>query len=170
MATNKKYRQELMQKHHHKYTRHYTAEGYYCFYCGDPAEGLDHVPPISMIDNMPYEKRKRDKIPAVTLACCSECNSALSSRRLQTVDDRLLFLESYYDAKFKKQNAMWSEEEIEELGPSLQQSVRARQEKLQRYIHKIRGIQRRHTMIETHPTFEEHSGEEESLNNASKKA
>ena len=162
MAT-KKHRQELIKMHHHKYTRHYTAEGYYCFYCGDPAEGLDHVPPISMIDTMPYKKRKQDRIPAVTVACCKECNGALSSRRLSTVDDRLMFLESYYDAKFKKQNAMWTEDEIQELGHSLQSSVRARQEQLQRYIHKIRAIQRRHVMIETHPTFEEHSGEEEQL-------
>lgn len=167
MAT-KKHRQELIKMHNHKYSRHYTTEGYYCFYCGDPAEGLDHVPPISMIDTMPYEKRKKDRIPAVTVACCSECNSALSSRRLSTVDDRLMFLESYYDAKFKKQNAMWSEEEISELGFSLQKTVRAKQEKLQRYIHKIRGIQRRHTMVETHPTFEEQPTEEESLKHASK--
>lgn len=162
MAT-RKHRQDLIKMHHHKYTRHYTTEGYYCFYCGDPAEGLDHVPPISLIDVMPYKKRKQDRIPAVTVACCQECNSALSNRRLATVDDRLMFLESYYDAKFKQQNAMWTEEEINELGFSLQKSVRARQEKLQRYIHKIRAIQRRHIMVETHPTFEVNPAEEETL-------
>ena len=162
MAT-RKHRQDLIKMHHHKYTRHYTTEGYYCFYCGDPAEGLDHVPPISLIDAMPYKKRKQDRIPAVTVACCQECNSALSNRRLTTVDDRLMFLESYYDAKFKQQNAMWTEEEINELGFSLQKSVRARQEKLQRYIHKIRAIQRRHIMVETHPTFEVNPAEEETL-------
>jgi hypothetical protein len=74
-----------------------------------------------------------------------------------------MFLESYYDAKFKQQNAMWTEEEINELGFSLQKSVRARQEKLQRYIHKIRAIQRRHIMVETHPTFEVNPAEEEKL-------
>ena len=165
MATNR-HRKELIKMHNHKYTRHYTTEGYYCFYCGDPAEGLDHVPPISLMDIMPYEKRKQDRIPAVTVACCQDCNGALSNRRLSTVDDRLLFLESYYDAKFKKQTAMWTEEEINGLGYSLQIMVRAKQEQLQRYIHKIRGIQRRHMMIETHPTFEEYSGEEELLKDA----
>ena len=158
--SNSKQRKNLMKMHNHKYTRHYTSEGYYCFYCGDPAEGLDHVPPLSLLDGMPYEQRKRSRIPAVTVACCSECNSALSSRKLVTVDERLDFLESFYDAKFKKQSAMWSQEEIDELGPSLQASVRARQEKLQRFIHKIRGIQRRARLIETHPTWEPNPDEE----------
>lgn len=161
-----KKRQDLMKKHNHKYNRHYTSEGYYCFYCGDPAEGLDHVPPISLMDSMPYEQRKRARIPAVTLACCSECNNALSSRRLIVVDERLDFLESFYDAKFKKQSTMWSEDEIAELGPSLQSSVRARQEQLQRYIHKIRGIQRRARLIETHPTWEPNNEEETALKKA----
>lgn len=162
MATNK-HRKGLINLHSSKYTRHYTTEGYYCFYCNDPAEGLDHVPPISLIDAMPYKKRKQEDIPAITMACCRECNGALSNRRLVTVHDRLLYLESFYDAKFKKQQAMWTEEEINDLGYSLQIMVRARQEKLQRYIHKIRGIQRRHVMIETHPVFEEHPEEEQLL-------
>jgi hypothetical protein len=161
-----KHREELMKKHHHKYVRHYTNEGYYCFYCGDPAEGLDHVPPLSLIDAMPYEKRKRAKIPAVLLACCGECNNALNSRRLVNVDERLEFLESFYDAKFKKQNSMWTEEEILELGPSLQNSVRAKQEQLQRYIHKIRNIQRRYRLVETHPTWEPDQEEEDKLKKA----
>lgn len=168
MTKRNKKREELMQKHHHKYVRHYTTEGYYCFYCGDPAEGLDHVPPLSLIDTMPYERRKASRIPATLVACCSECNSALNNRRLVNVEERLEFLESYYDAKFKTQNAMWTEEEIQELGPSLQNSVRCRQEKLQRYVHKIRAIQRRHMMTETHPTWEPNDEEETTLKNSSK--
>lgn len=166
MSKRSKNRQQLMQKHNHKYIRHYISEGYYCFYCGDPAEGLDHVPPLSLIDVIPYEQRKRARIPASLLPCCKECNSALSSRRLVTVDDRLDFLETFYDAIFKKQSSMWTEEEIEELGPSLQSSVKARQEKLQRYIHKIRGIQRRARLIETHPTWEPSLEEETALKKA----
>lgn len=160
MTKRNKNREKLMKQHHHKYIRHYTSEGYYCFYCGDPAEGLDHVPPLSLIDAMPYEKRKQARIPAVTVACCSECNTALSNRRLVDVSERLAYLESFYDAKFKHQQAMWSEDEIQELGYSLQQSVRARQEKLQRYVHKIRAIQRRDVMEETHPKWEPNPLEE----------
>jgi hypothetical protein len=99
------------------------------------------------------EKRKKDKIPATLVPCCRECNSALGDRQLWTVFDRLLYLETYYDAYFKRQKAMWSEEEIEELGPSLRESVRHRQEKLNRYIDKIRAVQVRQLKPETYPTW-----------------
>jgi hypothetical protein len=156
----KRYRKLLIKLHNHKYDRHYTAEGYYCFYCGDPADGLDHVPSLSSIDTMDYLYRKRNQIPAVTVACCSQCNGAMSSERLDTVAERLIYLESFYQKVFEKQNKTWSEEEIEELGFSLKNSIRSSQERLQRYVHKIRGIQRRSIMVETHPIFEINEDEE----------
>lgn len=160
MSKYSKSRKTLEALHNHKYTRHYTNEGFYCFYCNDPADGLDHVPPVSVIDMLSYAKRKESHIPAVLLPCCTECNSALGGRVLTNVEDRLLYLESYYDKYFKKQQAMWSEEEINELGSSLQNSVRARQERLQRYVHKIRAVQLRQIRVETHPVFERNEIEE----------
>lgn len=163
MAKRNKQREQDIKQHGHKYIRHYTNEGYYCFYCNDPADTLDHVPPISLIGSMPYDERKRFNIPAVLVPCCSECNTALGDRVLPLIQDRLDYLESYYDAFFKKQQAMWSEEEINNLGYTLQVGVRARQERLNRYIHKIRGIQRRSLFVETHPTFEPNPEEEDDI-------
>lgn len=153
MSKRSKQRKNDMALHNHKYTRHYLTEGYYCFYCGDPAECLDHVPPVSLIGDLKPEYRRLHGIPAALVPACLECNSALGDRRLLTVVDRLLYLESFYDAKFKKQQAMWTEDEIQELGYVLQNVVRSKQEKLQRYIHKIRGIQMRQIKVETHPTL-----------------
>lgn len=153
MLLNTKQRQYLMKLHGSKYKRHFLTEGYYCFYCSDPAQCLDHVPPLSMIDVYTHEERKKSNIPAVLLSCCTECNSALGSRLLPTANERLLYLESYYEAFFKKQKAMWTDDEIDELGDSLKSSVRARQEKLNRYVDKIRAIQLRLIRVETHPTF-----------------
>ena len=161
MAKSNSKRQELHKLHNHKYTRHYTNEGYYCFYCNDPAECLDHVPPLSLIDNMPYKERKRFGIPAALVPCCDECNRILGDRVLVNVEDRLLYLESYYDKYLNRQKSMWTNDEIEELGPSLQDMVRSRQEKLQRFVHKIRAIQLRQIKVETHPTFEVMHDEEE---------
>lgn len=62
-----KARKELMRTHGHKYKRHFLSEGYYCFYCGDPANTLDHVPPLHEMPNLPYEKRKR--IVSLPLYC-----------------------------------------------------------------------------------------------------
>jgi uncharacterized protein Usg len=153
MSKTKKARQHLMKIHGHKYKRHFLTEGYYCFYCADPADTLDHVPPLSSMEILNKEKRKKDKIPATLVPCCKECNSSLGDRQLWTVFDRLLYLETYYDAFFKKQKAMWTEEEIAELGPSLRESVRHRQEKLERYLHKIRAIQLRQLKPETYPVW-----------------
>ena len=152
-SKSKKKRDILMKLHGHKYKRHFTTEGYYCFYCSDPADTLDHVPPLSAMDILNKEKRKKERIPAVLVPCCSECNSALGSRQLWTVFDRLMYLESYYDAYFKKQRMMWTEEEINELGPSLRESVRHRQDKLERYRDKIRAVQVRQLKPETYPEF-----------------
>ena len=151
MATKK--REILMKLHGHKYKRHFTSEGYYCFYCADPADTLDHVPPLSAMDILDKKKRQKERIPAALVPCCRECNGALGARQLWTVFDRLLYLESYYDAFFKKQCMMWTEEEINELGPSLRESVRHRQDKLERYRDKIRAIQVRQLKPETYPDF-----------------
>lgn len=159
--TSSRYRKKLVQLHNHKYERHYTPEGFYCFYCGDPADTLDHVPSLSSIDTMDYQYRKRHRIPAITVACCSACNGATSSRRLDTVQDRLLYLESFYQRIFEKSSKTWSQDEIDELGPSLKNFVKSSQERLQRYVHKIRGIQRRFILVETHPTFELNEAEEQ---------
>ncbi len=146
-------RENLMKLHGHKYKRHFTTEGYYCFYCGDPADTLDHVPPLAEMEILDVKKRKKERIPAALVPCCSECNSALGARKLWTVFDRLLYLESFYDAFFKRQKMMWTEEEIDELGPSLRESVRHRQDKLERYRDKIRAIQVRQFKPETYPEF-----------------
>jgi hypothetical protein len=110
---------------------------------------------------MPYKERKRFGIPAALVPCCDECNRILGDRVLVNVEDRLLYLESYYDKYLNKQKSMWTDDEIEELGPSLQDMVRSRQEKLQRFVHKIRAIQLRQIKVETHPTFEVMHDEEE---------
>jgi hypothetical protein len=154
MATKRNQKREILMKlHGHKYKRHFTQEGYYCFYCSDPADTLDHVPPLSAMEVLNKEKRKKEQIPAVLVPCCRECNSALGSRQLWTVFDRLMYLESYYDAYFKRQKMLWSEEEIEELGYSLRESVRHRQDKLDRYRDKIRAIQVRQLKPETYPDY-----------------
>jgi hypothetical protein len=105
------------------------------------------------MDILDKEKRKKDRIPASLVPCCGECNSALGARQLWTVFDRLMYLESYYDAYFKRQKMLWSDDEINELGPSLREAVRHRQDKLDRYRDKIRAIQLRQLKPETYPDY-----------------
>jgi hypothetical protein len=150
---NKKERERLLKLHSSKYRRHFTSEGYFCFYCGAPANTLDHVPPLHHMDNISYETRKKQKIPCVLLPCCIECNSKLGAKHLLTVDERLAHLELQYDKIFKKQKSMWTQEEIDELGFSLKGAVIERQNKLERYIDKIRAIHVRMILFDTHPKW-----------------
>jgi hypothetical protein len=154
--TNKE-RARLMKTHGHLYKRHFISEGYYCFYCGAPGQCLDHVPPIKIIDSLDQDKLKKDRIPKCLIPSCNECNSRLGDKPLITVMERLLYLESYYEAFFKKQKAKWTDEEINELGGSLREYVRHHQDKLNLYLDKIRNIQLRMLRDETHPRYIEKS-------------
>ena len=152
-ATVKKYRQHLHNIYKDRYVRHFLDEGYYCFYCGDPATGLDHMPPLFYMDSLSLGYIKKNKISCALLPCCTECNLKGGNKMHLTVMDRLLFLESTYEKHFKKMKSLWSADEIDELGPSLRSFVIAKQEKINRYIDKIRNIQKRMTRSDTFPEY-----------------
>lgn len=149
--TKAKERKRLLQIFGHLYERHYTEEGYRCFYCNEAADGLDHVPPISWVETYSKEFWKENQYPFATIPCCRDCNSALGNRRLFSVEDRLKFLESFYDAKFTKEYIPWSEAEIREMGPFFQKSIRARQEKARIFLDKVQAVQKRLIKPDTFP-------------------
>lgn len=155
MASKKTQERERLQKvYGHLYKRHFITEGYKCFYCGETAQCLDHSPALSTLEGMPKNYMKKNEIPHTLLPCCFQCNAALGSKNLPTVIDRLLYLESYYDAFFKKQKKKWDSEKIEELGNNLKRFVKHKQEQLDVYLWKIRAIQMRQIKPETFPIFE----------------
>lgn len=136
------------------YKRHFITEGYKCFYCGETAQCLDHSPALTTLESMPKGYMKRNEIPHALLTCCFQCNSALGSKNLPTVLDRLMYLESYYEAFLKKQKQKWDSEEIDELGSNLKKYVKHKQEQLDIYVWKIRAIQMRQIKPETFPVYE----------------
>lgn len=142
-----------MRIHGHKYKRHFTEEGYRCFYCGDSAQCLDHVPALSWIDSLDTPYRRTHNIPTSLIPACFECNKALGDKPLHTVVERLDYLESHYDKKFSKQQSLWDEEEIESLGFNLRAMVRHHQGKVMEFLTKLRGVQSRLYKTETFPVF-----------------
>ena len=151
MKNSKKDRKNDHALYHHLYERHYLEEGYVCMYCGEPADTLDHIPPLSVMRLLDAERRRKDGIVCSLVPCCRECNLVLGGRHLLTVADRLEFLEKHYEKKFDKQESFWSDDEINELGFSLRNFVKAKQQKLNRYIDMIRNIQLRMINTDTHP-------------------
>lgn len=128
------------------YGHHYTRLGSkwdVCFYCGDVAESLDHVPPINIVAEYGYKTFRDRGVPLLLVPCCAECNSALGSRSLNTVADRIDYLLNYYARKIDKRRS-WSADEIGELGRGLKPQVVARQARLTLWIAKLRNLEARY--------------------------
>lgn len=157
MKKSKKDREFLLKKHGFKYTRFYTDAGYRCFYCGIHAECLDHSPALTEMEHIQPEAIKKHEIPLALIPSCNQCNVILSNRRFHYPEERLAYLESYYQAYYEKRQALWTEEEIAELGFSLRDTVRHKQEKLGVYIEKIRHIQQRLLRPESWPQWTDNS-------------
>ena len=98
-----------------------------CHYCGAPASTKDHIIPIGYNYNQRPD-RHRSK-GGETVDCCSECNSLLGAKALFSIQERAHEIAECLERRYKKElNApIWSEEELEELGPTLQKQIKAKQ-------------------------------------------
>jgi len=95
-----------------------------CVYCGIPATGWDHVPPLCIVANLSdlgINKRRLQKLPS-----CSECNSFLGASNIDNVSDRRRHVLSRLEAKYRHHLKMpcWDEDELAELGSGLAEEVR----------------------------------------------
>ena len=96
-----------------------------CFYCGLDATTIDHQPPISVIGSF---IDNNEIFEALKIPCCLECNSLLHSTPTKTLYERLDLLKTKLRNKYKEEVKMcgvWDEEEIEDMGFSLKNMVKA---------------------------------------------
>ena len=104
-----------------------------------PAEAKDHIVPIS------YNYNRRPTKPVnrggVTVDCCNECNSILSNKLLCTIEARAAELADCLEVRYRKEliAPIWSEDELKELGPSLQNQIRAKQFLRDEVVERIRN-------------------------------
>lgn len=145
-----KTRQALLAVYGSLYQHHFSEQGL-CFYCADPADGKDHVPPVSWIESQQMEDWREQKIPFVTVNCCRACNAALGSRPLFTTQERTAFLLDKLNTLFDRRFVIWTDEELSELGHSLQGSARARMFETNHLAQRIRALQLRLIHEDTHP-------------------
>ena len=101
------------------------AAEYVCTYCGLLGETIDHVPPKS-IRNRLVELDLANPQHFREVRSCRECNSIIGARPPWTVSARRRELHKILKRRYAKYLEMpnWTEEEIEELGPGMQESVR----------------------------------------------
>lgn len=80
--------------------QHNPQQPFTCFYCGDSASGMDHVPPLSRVDDYRAFKLRHEFF--IKVPCCQECNSLLSDSLQIHIIDRVCYAHDLLEKKYKK--------------------------------------------------------------------
>ena len=100
-----------------------------CYYCGLWADTIDHTIPRALLRYQldPVALKEITGIQRTTVPACLECNMLLGSQVFPTLAERKDWLKARLRRRYHKLLRMpdWSEDELLELGPSLQRHVRA---------------------------------------------
>lgn len=91
----------------------------HCFYCADIANTRDHIFPTS--ERGPV----RRFIGQETVRCCNECNTLLGRKTFRNIFERFEYLTRRYKERYNLNIASvdWDQEELEDLGYTLQTFV-----------------------------------------------
>lgn len=74
-----------------------------CYYCGMPATGYDHVPPLSKCDDYVIRCKQQDVKPQLLkLSCCGECNILLGPTHTRNLEERLKLLRQRIRRKYSE--------------------------------------------------------------------
>lgn len=153
MAKNKE-RERLAKTYNSLYSTHFSGDGKRncCFYCGDMAESVDHVPPLTWVESKTIKEWKKSRIPFVRIQCCMECNKLLGNKPLFTVQERVEYLEKKLLDQYEKRSTLWSKEEISEMSLMFQRQIIAKQNQAKHLLTRARGLQERLMRFDTFPT------------------
>lgn len=112
-----------------------------CFYCAEPADTTDHVPPLSWIESRRLEDWRSRGIKLLTVPCCADCNRILSSKGIFTPMERAAYMEGRLLTKYDRAGRLWSEDEIAEMSKDFQRTIRARKREAERLLVRARAAQ-----------------------------
>jgi len=95
-----------------------------CTYCGESADTWDHVPP--RVVRYALQQVPHSHISFVEVPACRECNTILGSDGPWTIGLRRQWVKSKLRKRYQSvlDTPTWTEEEISELGFTLQTSIR----------------------------------------------
>lgn len=94
---------------------------YTCTYCGNPADGLDHVMPWTIITAQKRRDGGGGHTPGVRTHCCRQCNSILGNRIYPTMWLRIMHVNQRLRVLLADHMAyrIWTREETIPMGPNL---------------------------------------------------
>jgi hypothetical protein len=101
----------------------------WCYYCGWPADSVDHVIPLSFRNSLvslePDFRKDLLRRRTLTVQCCRECNSLLGATYQETLEERKHFLKGRIRCHYRKalKVADFTEKELEQFGPTLRREV-----------------------------------------------
>lgn len=128
-------RRRLLKMLGSRYAKHVWAfQQGRCIYCGDPPEGIDHVPALSWLYALGSGYFEQKSTPIVTVPACARCNLWLGDKPYHTIRQRKSFIASRLRQLFDRIQAspVWTDDEIEEMGPIFRKLLRNR-ENLRQY-------------------------------------
>lgn len=118
-----------------------------CYYCGEFASDLDHVPPISLIEDHPIAEWKKRGYDILKVKCCKHCNSKLGNKSLLTLESRLNYLERALNNEYDKLVNLWSKDELNEMSEQFIKNIIAKQQNKFMLLERIRNIQWRQRQL-----------------------
>lgn len=80
--------------------QHNPQNPFTCFYCGDTASCMDHVPPLSRVDD--YRALRLRHEYYIKVPCCNECNSVLGNSLQIHIIDRVCDAHDILENRHKK--------------------------------------------------------------------
>jgi ribosomal protein L34E len=138
-TTVKRHRMFLAHTYGHLYERHFSSRPG-CFYCGDPADSIDHCPPLNFMEVKDQKWFKQRKIKFYTVASCSQCNRRLSNKPFLTLHERADYILRRLE-KNTDEIVSWSEDEIMEMSKVFEKAIRARHRQHQQLFERVRFAQ-----------------------------
>lgn len=102
-----------------------------CYYCGEPAGTVDHVVPQSMLETLRAmgDQAVTDVLVRfglrLTVPACLECNVVLGNSYQDTLGKRKAELKRRLRKRYARllRTPDWTDRELSQLGPMLQQAV-----------------------------------------------
>ena len=104
--------------------RYTFGKQYTCFYCGEPADCIDHTIPYSWFrDTKTSGQRQQESVGFMTYSC-RECNQILGDKIFPTIQDRLLYVHKHLRKRHKKEmNVVWDNEDLSTVSGRLQEYI-----------------------------------------------
>lgn len=118
-----------------------------CVYCGGGRQALDHVPAISLLDDIDVRMYIKAGGKFTLYPVCTSCNFNLGRCALIDYYERLQYLSRKYEAKLSKFES-WTPYEVSQMGPNMQSFINASAGKIAKYQTLLNGVESKILAVE----------------------